>query len=132
MAELKLDWDGKVYRVDLSTVTSREYKTIKAHTGLRVGQFERALYRVNMDGVDAEVLDALLWLFRSRAGEQVDIGADDYSPSDLLDRLELIVDPAPEGPEVSADPKGSDGTPPSSSPSEAESTPNATTGTSGT
>ena len=129
MAELRVVWQDKTYTLDLGSITSREYKTIKSYTGLRIGQFERALYNIRVDGLDPEVLDALMWMFKKRAGEDAMIGEDDsYRPMDFISNLTFVADDDEEAAEV---PKVSDGTPTSTSPNEPDSTPTGTTGTSG-
>lgn len=62
-----LDWEGKRYELEVETITAREFKQIKTHVGLKAGQFIRALS--SLDDLDADVAVALLWLFRTRAGE---------------------------------------------------------------
>lgn len=68
MADLiSLDWEGKKYELAVESITAREFKAIKTHTGLKAGQFIRALS--SLDDLDGDVAVALLWLFRARAGE---------------------------------------------------------------
>lgn len=62
-----LVWDGARYELDVDSITAREFKQIKTHTGLKAGQFVKSLS--SLDDMDAEVAVALLWLFKTRAGE---------------------------------------------------------------
>jgi hypothetical protein len=68
MADLvTLDWEGKHYELEVDSITAREFKSIKSHTGMKAGQFINSLS--NMADLDADVAVALLWLFKTRAGE---------------------------------------------------------------
>lgn len=104
MADLvSLDWEGKRYELEVDSVTAREFKSIKQHTGLKAGQFVRSL--TSMDDLDADVAVALLWLFKTRAGEVA--GFDD----DLqVFKLLAAITPATADDE-DADPKASGITP---------------------
>lgn len=64
---ISLTWDGTRYELDIESITAREFKQIKQHTGLKTGQFVKAL--MSLDDLDADVAVALLWLFKTRAGE---------------------------------------------------------------
>jgi hypothetical protein len=65
----------KVYLLDPDSITSREYKQIKAATGLSINKFWQTISAFGED-VDAEILDVLHWLFLKRSGE-----------ADLLDNV---------------------------------------------
>lgn len=88
---LKANWQGKDYVFDFESITSREYKVIKRHTGLKIGQFEQALSSVRSEGIDPEVVDCLLWLFLKRDGQNVDPETlDDYSPAEFIESLDIV------------------------------------------
>jgi hypothetical protein len=104
MADLiQLDWDGKHYELEVDSIKAREFKSIKQHTGLKAGQFIRAL--TSLDDLDADVAVALLWLFKTKAGENPTFD-DDVAVFKLLG---AISSPDVEG--DSEDPKASESTP---------------------
>ena len=103
MATVSLDWEDARYELDIDSVTAREFKQIKTHTGLRAGQFAKAL--TNLDDLDADVAVALLWLFKTRAGEAASF-EDDVAVFKLLSSLGSVGDD-----EGAPDPKAGDGTP---------------------
>lgn len=89
-------WDGKVLAFDLESITAREYKAIKRHTGLKFGEFWRAFSAATDDfaSVDLEVIDSLVWLFLKRNGYDY---ADpevipDYSPLDFMGSFDVLAD----------------------------------------
>jgi hypothetical protein len=62
---LAIDWEDRHYEVDLTSVTAREFKAIKVHTGLKAGDFIKSF--MSIDDMDADAVVALLWLAKSRA-----------------------------------------------------------------
>jgi hypothetical protein len=132
MSLLKAQWDGKVYSLDFDSITAREYKVLKAHTGLKVYEFERAILLAGQ-GIDVTVMDGLMWLFRLRAGELVDIdGLDDYSPSRFFNEVRLVPEQADEDEEDGDDPKAPpDDSQPNTSKRRGKGSSTATTATSG-
>ena len=64
---MTLDWEGKHYELEIDTITAREFRSIKQHTGLKAGQFIRAFS--SLDDLDGDAAIALLWLAKTRAGE---------------------------------------------------------------
>ena len=103
MADLvTLDWEGKKYELEVDSITAREFRSIKSHTGLKAGQFIKALS--TLDDLDADVAVALLWLFKTRAGENPTFD-DDIAVFKLLSAIG-----SPET-EDEADPKASGSTP---------------------
>lgn len=110
---IELDWDGKSYELDVNTITVAEFRTIKIHTEGRVtvGGFLRGLQ--SLDTMDAEVLGALFWLFKSRAGEPARFD-DDLKVFELLAALNFIKAPVSEPDQA---PKAEGSTPTATSPS---------------
>lgn len=112
MADLRVELDGKPYSLDPDSITSREYKSIRAHTGYSMNKFWEAVQRMG-ESTDVEVIDVLHWLFRKRAGEASDLFTDDeYSPAHFLMSLVSLnaLDEA-----VAEDPKAESSTTPTSS-----------------
>lgn len=100
-----LEWDGKHYELDVESITAREFKSIRAHTGLKAGQFLRSLS--SLDDLDADIAVALLWLFRTRAGEAAEFD-DDVS---VLRFLAALTPVAEDGDEAGEPGKAEDATP---------------------
>ena len=73
-----LDWEGKHYELDVETITAREFKQIKLHTGLKAGPFIQSLNSIA--DMDADLAVGLLWLMKTRAGE----------PASFDDDLEVV------------------------------------------
>ena len=96
MAVLKSTWQGKERVLDLESISSREYKVIKRHTGLRMGEFENAFQAAQRDGIDAEVVDCLLWLFLKRDGRECDPSTlDDYPVVKFMEGIDIVPEAEP-------------------------------------
>jgi hypothetical protein len=90
-AVLKSTWQSKTLLLDMEGITSREYKVIKRHTGLRMGEFEKSFSAVATDGIDAEVVDCLLWLFLKRDGQDTDPETlEDYKMAEFLTTISQV------------------------------------------
>lgn len=76
---LEIDWLGKRYSLDPESVTSREFKAIRVHTGLGPLQFLALFSNEMAVGVlTPELLDVFYWLFLKRGGHELELGEDDY------------------------------------------------------
>lgn len=97
---VRLEWEGKNYSLDIQSVTAREYRIIKQHTGLNQGAFMGALSG-NLAALDGDALIALMWLARKRAGENNDIADfDDLPVLAIAEGLKLPEEPKEKAPKA--------------------------------
>jgi phospholipase C len=85
---MKLTLAGTEYQSDLFPLlklTIGEARVIKRNTGMNIGQWRNGLS--NLGEEDADVLAALVFLLRSRAGETVD---DNWDELDALSEYDII------------------------------------------
>ena len=105
MADLiSLEWEGKRFDVDLMSVTAREWRQIKQHTGLKQGAFIRSF--MSLEDLDADVITSLLWLGKRRAGDVNAVFEDDIPTMQLMQSIQLPTSDGDEG-----DPKAEDSGP---------------------
>lgn len=90
---LALDWEGKHYEIDISSVTPREFKAIKSHTGMKAGAFLKSF--IDLEDFDADAGVALLWLCRTRAGEPNVPWDDEFPAFELFGAMSRVGDPDP-------------------------------------
>ena len=113
---VKAEHKGQRLVFDFESITAREYKVIKRHTGLKMGEFEKA-FSDNENGLDIELVDCLLWLFLKRAGYNVmdPESLDDYSPAEFMATFDVIPEAKPAEAEAAPLVEASTPTPTSSS-----------------
>lgn len=99
---VKAEVNGQQLVFDFESITAREYKVIKRHTGLKMGEFERAFQGLAEDGgIDIELVDCLRWLFLKRAGHNVDPATlDDYLPAEFMHTFDVVPEVKPAGAEA--------------------------------
>lgn len=97
---ISLEWEGQRYDVDLMSVTAREWRQIKQHTGLKQGAFIRSF--MSLDELDADVITSLLWLGKRRAGNALAAFEDDIPTMQIMQSIQL---PTPDEDAEGGDPK---------------------------
>jgi hypothetical protein len=70
---MKVEYEGKIYDMDLEEITVNQAKIIKVHTGLTLKGLEDALAEGDADG-----LRALFWLMLENSGEHQSIDSVDF------------------------------------------------------
>lgn len=89
---MKFSLDGRDYSISLDRLSVAEARAIKTYTGVSIS----ALQQLSFGVLDVDVLAAVVFLAKRRAGEDVDWAAIDEI--DVLSLLETFADDSPAEP----------------------------------